>query len=179
MLKSLIAAAFGVALGTCSLVTSAQTQKFQKWTVYNYSGGPSALTFNDSQNGLGPVCSDDTNACYWMILSPGTACSDGVKSPVLINASSGSYSLVAHCTGSIELAGTTYHRYLISKYEEMQRIAESSTGLIGFAIPLDSGSFSVLRFDLTGAKAALKSFDKISDDFLNRQQKSSTKDIRL
>lgn len=181
MFKSLFSIALAITIGTLSLTTVAQTktQKFQKWTVYDLPDAPVAMTFNDSDNGFGPVCAEDSAACYWMILSSKTGCGKGVESPVLINASSGSYSLSANCRGTITLGNTTYHRYVISSYEDMQNIVQNSVGLIGFAIPLDSGAFSVLRFDLSGSKGALNRFDKLVNNFFNRFQKSSTRDKQI
>lgn len=180
-MKLLLNIVLATALSALSLVSYAQTkgQTFQKWSVYNFSDAPLAMTFNDSANGFGPVCSEETAACYWMIFSSKTACADGVEAPVLINASNGSNSLTARCTGTVKLGGATYHRYVISNYEQMQNIINSSKGLIGFAIPLDSGAFSVMRFDLSGAKNAIALFDIYAASFFKRAQKTSTKDIHL
>lgn len=181
MKKLFFSAVLATAISMLGLTAFAQTksQKFQKWGVYNFPDAPLAMTFNDSDNGLGPVCSEDSANCYWMILSSKTSCATGVESPVLINASSGSYSLMVSCTGTVNLGGVTYHRYVLSSYEEMQGIAKSSNGLIGFAIPMDSGAFSVLRFDLSGSQNALALFDVHAESFLKRSQKKSTKDLRL
>lgn len=170
-----------VALAACFALACAgvSAQTFQKWEVYDLIDAPVTMTINDSGNGFGQVCSDEMQDCFWVILTSKTACESGTETPILVNASSGSFAISSHCSGVVNLSGTNYHRYILSTHKQMTTIVQDSSGLIGFAIPLESGLFSVLRFDLSGSRAALKKFDKLFDSFNKRVQNSSTKDRSL
>lgn len=158
---------------------NAEDQLFGKWRVLGGGNGvaPMALTTNDSDNGFGQVCSDDTEGCFWLVLSPKTPCQDGTQIPILANSSSGSISLNALCNGVFEFGKTKYHRYIISPYSEVTKIVEESSGLISFAVPVGSGSFTVMRFDLSGSSKAISRFSDLVTKYYKKT--SSTKDISL
>jgi hypothetical protein len=177
-MKKLIFAIFAIAFSYSALANDAT---FGKWRVF---GGkpedpPLALTANDSDNAFGQVCSDETVACYWMILSPKTPCNKGDSSAILVNSSSGANGLTVQCIGPVTIFGKSYHRYVLSPFEDVSGIVAKSSGMISFAMAVDGGSFTVMRFDLNGSEKAIAYLDKLKIRFERKMNSGSTKDISL
>lgn len=154
---------------------------FGKWRVFGASDGgpPMALTSNDSDNAFGQVCAEDAEGCFWMIFSPNTPCKEGESSPLLANSSGGSVQFTAYCAGVYKLSNTNYHRYLISTYENAEEVVKTSSGIISFALPVKGGSFTVMRFDLTGSTRAINRLDELKIKFFKKLNSNSTRDISL
>ncbi len=160
---------------------NAANDYFGKWRVFGANDGnpPMALTSNDSDNAFGQVCAEDAEGCFWMILSPNIPCKRGESSPMLGNSSSGSSQFTAHCAGAYEISGTKYHRYVISPFDDATAVVTESSGILSFAMPVQSGSFTVMRFDLTGSTKAISRLDELKIKFFKQIKSGSTKDIRL
>lgn len=177
MLKKIGKVVIPILLGAMS--HAALAKDYGEWTVSESPTYPTAITVNDSGNAFGQGCAEDAEACFWIILSETTSCQDGVQSPTLINASTGSYPLTAICTGTVKIGGTKYHRFVISPFDEVEKVVKESSGIIGLAIPLESGLFTVMRFNLSGSPAALKHLERLANSLFKRLNSSSTKDISL
>ena len=168
----------------CILCLSANAEGvgFGKWRVFgeNSNDPPSALTSNDSDNAFGQVCAEDMDGCFWLILSPNTPCVSGAQAPILLNSSGGSMSFTALCVGVFELGKTKYHRYAITPFDDVAKIVKDpSIGRIAFAIPIDGGMFTVVRFDLEGARKAIGFLDGLKARYFRKRDSKSTKDISL
>ena len=110
-----------------------------------------ATTVNDSGHLLGQYCSPDTGNCLWM-LGINTTCKLGDKYPILANSDSGANHLSVHCNKQLD---DGKFRYVFSKFDEIDGIIKGGLR-IGFALPLQSDNFRVIRFDLSGANRAIK-----------------------
>jgi hypothetical protein len=97
----------------------------------------------------GVVCVVSVGNCS-AFLGTDTPCTDGVKTPMLINSATGAYTVTATCT--------TLGKQKYNLFDEFGNVkaAYESGGVIGFAIPLKSGEFRVVRFDTRGATAAIR-----------------------
>jgi hypothetical protein len=121
--------------------------------VDTFSEGHYAARANDSGHFLGQYCYQSKGSCLWL-LAIKTRCDEGDKYPVLINSDAGSAQVEVHCLGHLPSAGM--YRYAFTDFELIDRTVRNGRR-IGFAIPLESDQFRVLRFDLTGASSALNS----------------------
>jgi hypothetical protein len=138
-------------LAMCVVTASATT--FGQWRAESGDTFLYALTQNDSGNILGQWCYPKEGNCYWLI-GLKLQCEQNAKYPILMNSDSGALPLHIVCFG--ELAdGVGMYRYVFTDFD---KITEAVMGnqRIGFAFPLQSDQFSVSRFDLKGAPAALR-----------------------
>lgn len=172
---------YAIALIAASSNSLAESAAFGKWRVFGDANGspPIALTSNDSDNAFGQVCADDSEACFWLILSPKTPCKKGDEAPIIANSSNGAVQLVTVCAGIFELSGTKYHQYLLSPFDDIESVVKKSSGILSFAIPVQAGSFTVMRFDLNGSTKAISFLDVLKQKFFNKVNSTSTKDINL
>lgn len=164
-----------------SMSAQAESQTFGKWFVIvkNDGSAPLTLTSNDSGNSFGQVCSEEAEGCFWMILSSKTPCKKGEQSPILVNSTTGSTSFTAQCVGAFNTDGTEYHRYTLAPFDGANSLVASASGILSFAMPVNGGGFTVMRFDLTGSTRALAHFEKLKAAFYKKVDSSSTKDISL
>ncbi len=147
-------------LGIGSVIPTAQGQVFGHWVAdttnraYLY-----ASTQNDSGHVLGQWCYPADGQCFWL-LGIRAGCEQGERYPVLVNSDSGSYSLEIYCNGPLASAPGMY-RYVFTEFDRITNPVMSSTR-IGFAMPLKGDQFSVIRFDLNGAGAALRAMRAVA-----------------
>lgn len=172
---------YAAALLALALGAHAEGLSSGSWQVVGGVNGvpPIALTLNDSGNAYGQVCSNDAEACFWMILSPKTPCKDGDRAPLLANSATGSFSFTAECVGVYELEGKKYHRYVLSPFDDATTMTTTSSGILSFAMPINGGSFTVMRFDLTGSAKVIRRLDELKIKFFNKINSRSTKDFSL
>lgn len=110
-----------------------------------------AATTNDNGHLLGQYCSPEKGSCLW-ILGISTPCKLGDKYPILANSDSGASHLPVRCDEQLE---DGRFRYVFSKFNDIDSIIKGSLR-IGFALPLQSDNFRVIRFDLSGVNRAIK-----------------------
>ena len=132
---------------------SAQAENFGSWFTGKTNDGNFvfAATVNDSGHLLGQYCSPETGNCLWM-LGIGTTCKLGDKYPILANSDTGANHLSVHCDEQLD---DGKFRYVFSKFDEIDGIIKGGLR-VGFALPLQSDNFRVIRFDLSGANRAIK-----------------------
>ena len=132
---------------------SAQAENFGAWFTGETNDGNFvfAATVNDSGNLLGQYCSPKTGNCLWM-LGISTACKLDDKYPILANSDIGAEHLSIHCDKQYE---DGLFRYVFSKFDSIDGIIKGGLR-VGFALPLQSDNFRVIRFDLSGANRAIK-----------------------
>lgn len=104
-----------------------------------------AFTSNNSGSTFGLFCGDGSCSFY---LDTGTKCEENSKTPMLINADSGSTYVIALC---IHIPGGGKIRYVNSIQDKDVVTAIATGNIIGFAFPLEGGEFKVVRFSLDGA----------------------------
>lgn len=146
-------------------------EQYGKWYVSNTN--PDALyaaSVNDSGNVFGQYCFTNSGNCVWL-MGFDTACHQGDKYPILANAVTGSISLEVYCG---EPTNNGLYRYIFSDFNEINKLVQENER-IGFAFPLKSELFHVVRFDLRGANKAVK---KMRDGASNATPKS-TKDVLM
>lgn len=142
--------------GIISLFSSswamAQSKTFEDWFVTKAKNGDTVagvfVEDGSQQRFLGARCFVDTKSCLHILVT-GTKCEDKMKIAILMNAKSGSALINATCS-----VNGSRHELLLSPYDSV-RSGLTSGDMVGFAIPLESGSFRAVRFSLKGAVDAL------------------------
>lgn len=148
----LLFAAFALAILT-GAATPAAAQSFDRWTTgADEQGGTHASVMNDSGFILGQYCDSRTGPCYW-VLGLSARCKTGTKYPVLVNSDVSAQSLEVGCTGETAGQAGTYGLVFTDSEAIGSMIARSTR--LGIAFPLKGDQFRVVRFDVTGAPAAL------------------------
>jgi hypothetical protein len=104
---------------------------------------------NDGKSYLASRCFRDIRKCAVIISAP-TKCEKDAEYSMLINSDDGAY----HTVGICRLNGNQYE-YILTPYSAILKIISKDSGIIGFALPLESGEFRAYRFSLIGAKKAL------------------------
>lgn len=140
----------GFALVTVCLTGSvwADKQIIGDWVLDVRPEFSEAYTGNDSASTFGFLCGPDSCSAYLDVKSP---CDENSSIPMLINAESGSAYVSAKCAHFSQAGSVRYISIIDDKHIAA---AISSGAAIGFAIPLLSGEFKVVRFSLDGALRA-------------------------
>jgi hypothetical protein len=155
-----IALAFFLALG---LGVSAQAQaqpqnRFGDWTLVNAddgSGDVIAGTINDSgKETLGYRCFLKDGRCLYVLIA-GTRCESGGEYPMLINSPSGAGPVTGMC-----LKAEAGDQLVLTPYKAVESPIQKSTGILGIAIPMESGAFRGVRFSMRGANAAIQEAER-------------------
>lgn len=144
--------AFFMGMFCFSSAVYADKQIIGDW-VLDVGGGTSyaeAFTGNDSGSTFGLLC---TSADCLFYIDMNLKCTEGGKIPMLINSSSGSTYISSTC---VHLRSKTEIRYVTAIKDADVVTAISKGKVIGFAVPLESGQFKVVRFSLDGAVTATK-----------------------
>jgi hypothetical protein len=87
------------------------------------------------------------------VLGLSARCKTGTKYPVLVNSDVSAQSLEVGCTGETAGQAGTYGLVFTDSEAIGSMIARSTR--LGIAFPLKGDQFRVVRFDVTGAPAAL------------------------
>lgn len=132
-------------------LASAQTKTFGAWTVVpsNDKEDLIAATAVDDDKYLAYRCFSASGKCAH-IVNLAAECEDGKEYPVLINSSHAAAAITCTCSendGQYEL---------IPDFDDFHELLTKSSGYIGFALPMVSGQFKVVRFSLSGAKDAMR-----------------------
>jgi hypothetical protein len=148
----LLIAAFATAI-LLGATTPAMAQSFERWTTgADEQGGTHASVMNESGFILGQYCDSRTGPCYW-VLGMSARCKMGTKYPVLVNSDVSAQSLEVGCTG--ETAGQAGIYGLVFTDPEAIGGIIARSNRLGIAFPMKGDQFRVVRFDVTGAPAAL------------------------
>lgn len=140
-------------------------------------GLPYTYVVNESRNLFGQWCNKEADACFW-VLATQRSCESGVNVPGVINTDAGSASISMRCMSTTVLDGKLYHRLVLSSFDTV-RSALQGQNRFALAMPIQDISFAVLRFDTTGADAALSRLDSAKRIYFDADRKKSTKDQRL
>lgn len=137
---------------------SQQQRAFGEWSVISAddrSGDVIAVTGTESgKELLGYRCYLSDGKCRYVLL-PNTRCVSGSEYPILINAPAGASSVTGHCT-----KGEVGDQLLLAPWESVESAIKGSRGQIGFAIPMESGAFRAVRFELRGGYEATQEAER-------------------
>jgi hypothetical protein len=128
------------------LPSAAQT--YGDWVVTRIAG----LQIAKSSTGnavIGVVCVVEADSCHAYIGTDST-CNEGQRVPMLINSAVGAVQVTTQCT---KIGGFLYN--IIDEFDSAASAFESG-GVVGFALPLASGEFRVIRFSTRGATHAIR-----------------------
>lgn len=139
-------------------------------------GLPFAYVVNESRNLFGQWCNKEADACFW-VLATQRGCETGADVPGVINTEKGSAAISMQCLATTTLDGKLYHRLVLSPFDTV-RTALQGQKRIALAMPMQDVSFAVLRFNTTGADAAIGRMESAVRIYLNTNKKS-TKDQSL
>lgn len=139
---------------------------------------PYMAVANDSGNLFGQWCNKEDLACFWMIVTK-TKCEQGSSIPGLLNspANNGATSVRLLCSKPTTFRGEAYHRMLVAPFDNVTTLVKGQSR-ISLAVPMADGSFTVMRYDISGIDAAIRRIDLEKAQFLENQ-KNSTRDQRL
>jgi hypothetical protein len=122
-----------------------------------------AATANNKGRILGQYCYYDEESCMYLV-SFGTTCDEGAEYTALANTNNGAYSLNLICGHEYKKQNVFY----VTPFKEIDSIVKDAS-IIGFALPLESGSFKVVRFSLRGSTYAIKMMRDGADAVLNNK----------
>jgi hypothetical protein len=108
-----------------------------------------ASTTNSAGATAGVACFVKRSECQAYI-APNFTCAQNAMVPMMINSAVGAYPLITRCEHIDEL-----HLLVIDEFDSAIEAFQSG-GEIGFALPMQSGEFRVLRFSTIGATLAVK-----------------------
>lgn len=117
-----------------------------------------AATMNDSGSLLGQFCFFPGGSCVWLI-GMDTSCNSGDEYTVLANSDAGSAPLKVLCDGQLE---NGQFRYVFGDFEQIDGLVKKGTR-IGFAVPLQTDEFRVVRFPLNGARESIAIMRSIAE----------------
>lgn len=153
----------------------AEPRQLGNWFFETEEGKtPYAATINDSGALFGQYCSLALGSCLWL-LGIATTCENGHEYPVLANSDIGAKPLKILCDSQLE---NGLYRYIFTEFDLIDDIAKRGA-LVGFAIPLQTDQFRVIRFDLSGSAAAIAAMKaNVRNRVAPSQPKPNTKDTR-
>lgn len=151
-------ARLAVLVGSALMVGSALADQitFQDWTVSSTTSGMYAATTNDSGEVLGEFCYYSSKTCEWEI-GMHAACKKDLEGIVLANSESAATPLEVGCTGKLE--DNPLYSYVFKSWQNLESAIHDSSR-VGFAVPLASDQFTVVRFSLVGRSDAQQAMEK-------------------
>jgi len=141
-------------------------------------GMPYAAAINSAGDILMKRCDPVSLTCTW-IQGITISCNDGASSPALLNSAQGAYFHVLYCRGSFSSGQRTYYRYELDSPDQLDSVVMASSGIVGLAMPLESGQFNVTRYSAKGAKSAIEALFRLAKELNKRSSKSQTGNQRL
>lgn len=131
----------------------AQRENIGDWMVMMADDGSgdtiAGTTIDDGEKYLAVRCFAENSNCIHVLVT-GASCDEGSTYPLLLNGRDGA----AHIEGICSVNDGTYE-YLIKPFDAI-RNALNGSGMVGVALPMESGAFKAVRFSLKGSTAAIK-----------------------
>lgn len=133
-----------------SSIVYAEDKKFGDWFVVRADNGDMvAGTIQDNfSKALVYRCFKDFNKCAYTLIAD-IECTDGHTYPVLVNSELSALSMNTICSKNDDK-----YELLVTDIQQLHEIVKKSN-VIGFAIPMASGEFKVIRFSLNGSSKAM------------------------
>jgi len=148
--------------------TQEKSKAFGDWIVgVTEEGMPYAAAINSAGDILMKRCDAVAMTCTWF-QGISISCKEDASSPVLLNSPSGSATHTIFCRGSYSSGGRIYYKYELDNQDQFDSVVAASSGIIGFAMPLESGQFNVTRFSLKGAKGAINAVLQLTREMAKR-----------
>lgn len=165
---------FAVACFLTIYCTTGRAAVFGEWAT-DFSGPEFvyAFTTNDSGGVLGQYCYFSSGNCIWLI-SMSSGCEEGHDYPVLANSDAGASQVMVYCSSKME----GQFVYVFRDFEAIDKLVKDGHKM-GFAVPLQEDRFTVVRFHLDGAGAALSSMRSFFKQHSKSKPADSTKDQDL
>lgn len=162
-------------LGAClfaglSIGTADAQVRYGDWIAEVVDDTTIASTTNDSGNALFRVCGLTTRLCSWGIRTV-DSCVEGDTYDALVASTSSGQAVELKCLGKDKRGNWLQ----IPNYDAMNAYSDRDD-YVGFAIPLESGHFRVVRFSLKGSKTAIADAEAVAADTRAPQ---GTKDLSL
>ena len=170
---------FGLSLAVISSVSFAQTKSFPQWGtgITDDKDGFYAATGNDSGGILGQYCLTDQSLCYWILVNS-VKCEKDATYPALVNSEAGSDSVAMLCWPMPD----GKPRFAFKSFNGIDDLIRKSSN-IGIAFPMESGTFKVSRFNVSGANVALDYMRGFAEKAIAKKpsakSSASTKDVRM
>lgn len=123
---------------------------FADWSVIQAKDSVDliAITHNKEGSYLAFRCFVNTQKCVH-VFSASFECKVGAGSPVLINTPASALSIQTTCASN-----SVVHELMVDDQSQIHEALKQG-GVIGFAFPMDSGLFKVVRYSLNGAGEAM------------------------
>jgi hypothetical protein len=141
----------------CGLPLPARSANLGDWRTGVTTNGKEffAYTQNDGGQAFGEWCSVDSGYCTWMIgMSAG--CDKDLAYPVLANSDVEAESLSMNCSGTVE--DTDLSRYAFTDFKSVKSLLKDAH-VVGFAIPMQSDQFRIVKFSLNGCSDAIAAME--------------------
>ena len=129
---------------------------FDDWSISKMANGMDAYTVNDSGELLGEFCYYKTTTCEWQI-GIHTACNKGSDGDVLANSEASATPLEVKCEGQVPGMPLLY-AFVFTNWKLFESGITNSSR-VGFAMPLASDQFTVIRFSLAGRTKAQQTME--------------------
>jgi hypothetical protein len=142
----------------------AHSQTFGDWFVEPENNAkPFLFTANDSGGIFGKWCDAKEGHCFWL-LALKTSCATGASAPALLSFGGEVTSVQLTCFGELMIANERYYRYTVSNPDTVDRGVLGSSR-VSFAMALEADNFRVMRFNTSGARAALSRLGSAMNDW--------------
>lgn len=136
------------ALSSLSIqVQAQQSLRMDDWQVQYTPNSIEAFTVGGPNSSFGMYCSGEQCLFY---LHDSLLCQPGSKSPVLMSGINSTASIGLQCA---QVGGVLFQ--ILEPFNSVLDTLKTG-GFVGFAVPLQNGSFGFSRFSLRGASEAIK-----------------------
>ena len=126
-----------------------------------------ASTLNTKGSFLGQFCYPANGKCMWLV-GLKSRCTKGKRYPVLASGEGGASHVTMLCAGRKRIGETEYSRFVLSKFKSIDKMVRSGAR-IGFALPMGSGQFRVVRFSTNGAATSLDAMRRVATEMRGKQ----------
>lgn len=161
----------GFACFLAAAMPVAVAQNYGDWKVQATDDGSavSAESMNQSGKSFGLMCFTDTGNCVWALVTE-QHCENGATYPLMANAKAGSVSLQVKC-------GNANGDDPVLVFQDFDKVTDlvNQNDRVGFAIPMEDGMFSVVRFSLRGATQATR----VAAEQAKLVRDQGTRDIKM
>lgn len=131
----------------CSVAVQAREKHFGDWIVVKADNGDmvAATVEDNGEKALVYRCFEGLGQCAHVLVAD-IECETDDEYPVLVNAEHAALSMDTVCSDDSEL--------VLTEFDQIHEILINSD-VAGFAIPMASGQFKVVRFSLKGSERAM------------------------
>ena len=130
----------------CSAMAQ-QSVQFEDWQVQYTPNSIEAFTIGGPNSSFGMYCSGDQCLFY---LHDFLICQPGTKSPVLMSGINTTAAISMQCA---QVGGSLFQ--ILEPFNAVLDVLKTG-GFVGFAVPLQNGTFGFSRFSLGGSSEAIK-----------------------